>query len=124
MDKREIRSNKKSTFSMVLYILSGIMAVLAIVLVIFVISTAQGIMNNDIFLQLAGIGELARIILQPLRAGLINLGIFLGVIVLAFAAILFIAGRLLARQVQLQSRVESLEEIVRHLSNDGIKPES
>lgn len=109
---------------MVLYILSGIMAVLAIVLVIFVISTAQGIMNNDIFLQLTGIGELAPIILQPLRAGLINLGIFLGVIVLAFAAILFVAGRLLARQVQLQSRVESLEEIVRHLSNDGIKPES
>ena len=101
---------KKNGLSLVCNILAGILLLAAIAIFIMTLTSSQSIMNNQIFFQLAGIEALSAIILRPLQSAFVSAGIILASITLIFALILFLAGRVIAKQLSLQERIQLLEE--------------
>ncbi len=102
-----------NTLAVILYVFSGLAAALGILLLIAMISGAAGVVPSfEMFFVMAGLGQIAGLILNPLRSALINLGILLFVLMAAIAALLFTAGKLLTRQATLAERVARLEEKV------------
>lgn len=101
---------KKNGLSVALYVFSGLALALGVLALLALISSAGAVPGYELFFQMAGIPALAGMILRPLQSALINLGILLFVLMLAIAALLFTAGRLVARQVSVAERVRLLEE--------------
>ena len=101
---------KKNGLSLACNILAGILLIAAIAIFIMSLTSSQAIMNYQIFFQLAGIETLSAIILRPLQSAFVSAGIILASITLIFAFILFLAGRIIAKQVSLQERIRLLEE--------------
>jgi cytochrome b subunit of formate dehydrogenase len=106
-DKHKTRFGKG--ISTALYVLAGLMLIFSVVLLVILLSTANAVQSYDIYFQMMGIGELAQMILRPLQAGMINLGILVFVVLLIFSVLLAAAGWLLGRQTRLVERVEALE---------------
>jgi hypothetical protein len=104
----------------VLYVFSGLAVVLGVVLLFLLLNTAQAVRGYDIFFQLAGIAQLAQLILRPLQNGLNGMAIFVFILMLVIAVLLFIAGRLVARQARLVERVRVLEEKMEMLADRAI----
>ena len=104
----DVQRKQTSPFSLVLYILSGLVLILGVLLLFMLFGAAQAVTGYDMFFQLAGIEELAQAVLRPLQAGLINISILVFVLMLAIAGLLFTAGRLVARQAGLSERVRLL----------------
>jgi hypothetical protein len=119
MNDREATRKKSNPLSLLLYIFAGLAFLLGVVLLIGLIGSAQAVPGYEMFFQLAGIEELAGVVLRPLQAALTNLGILLFVLMLAIAALLFTAGRLVARQVSLAERVRALEEKIAGLGGQS-----
>jgi hypothetical protein len=94
----------------VLYIFSAVALALGALLLFMLLGAARAVTGYDMFFQLAGVEQLAPVVLRPLQAGLINVAILVFVLMLAIASLLFTSGRLLARQTTLAERVRVLEE--------------
>ncbi len=105
-----VERNRTTWISVILYLFAGLLQALAIILLIAMIGAAGALPANQIFFQMFGLGELANMIIRPLQSALINGGIVLAILMTAIAALLFIAGRMNAAQVQLAERVRRLEE--------------
>jgi Na+-translocating ferredoxin:NAD+ oxidoreductase RnfE subunit len=110
MTGEEHRSGRRNAFGVVLYIFSGLALALGALLLALLLGAARAVTGYDMFFQLAGIEQLAQVVLRPLQAGLINVGIVVFVLMLAIAGLLFTSGRLMARQASLAERVRALEE--------------
>jgi small-conductance mechanosensitive channel len=125
MDDETNKNRKGNTFSIVLYIFSGLALALGAILLFLLLGAARAVTGYDIFFQLAGIAPLAQVILHPLQVGLINVGILVCIFMLAIAGLLFTAGRLIARQASLAERVRVLEEKFEtlHTSHSDLKEE-
>lgn len=106
------QNRKSNVLSMICYIISGVLIITALVLAVFIAPFSRSVMDFQIFFQLAGLEILANTLLQPLQALLINAGIFITLLTLLFAFIIYLAGRILARQSNLQDRIRLLEEKV------------
>jgi hypothetical protein len=116
MRDEEHSSKPWKAYSLVLYIFSGLVLALGVLLFFLLLSAARSVAGYDMFFQLAGIEQLAPLILRPLQAGLINTGILVIVLMLAIAGLLFTVGRLVARQADLAERVRALEAKIEALS--------
>jgi hypothetical protein len=99
-----------NTFAIILYVCAGLAAAIGVLLLVVMISSASGLPGLEMFFQLAGIGQLAGLVLNPLKSALINLGILLFFLMLAIGVLLFATGKLVARQASLSERVARLEE--------------
>ena len=110
----KMRSGLK--FSLLLYIFSGLVLILGIAALVLSLSASRSILNNDIFFQLAGFGEIAQLILRPVQAALINVGIVIFLFFLVLAGLLFAVGRLLDRQTSLLKRLEEVENRIESLT--------
>jgi hypothetical protein len=113
MSGEEHRSRARNAFSVVLYILSALTLALGALLLFLLLGAARAVTGYDIFFQLAGIEQLAQVVLRPLQVGLINVAILVFVLMLAIAGLLFTSGRLVARQASLAERVRALEQKVK-----------
>ena len=110
MENKTQPQKNKSTLGIICYILSGVLALTALILAIAIVPLSQSVMNFKIFFQLTGLDALANALLNPLRSLVINAGIGVTVITLLLAFIIFLAGRILSRQSNLLERVQRLEE--------------
>jgi len=110
MNDAEHGKSKRYNFSLVLYIFAGGVLTIGIVLLISLLSISAQVMNYELFFQLAGMEQLAQVVLRPLQAGLINTGIVLFALMLVIAALLFSVGRQASQQARLIERVRILEE--------------
>lgn len=101
-----------AVFSTIFYIAAGVIFVFGVVLLIVFINMANSVVNSNIYFQMLGIGELAKVILRPLQAGLINLGIIVFIILLVLSVVFASAGWIIRRQSSLFARITVLEEKV------------
>lgn len=101
-----------TVFSIVLFIVAGLIFVFGVVLLILFINMAKGVTSYSIYFQMVGIVELAQIVLRPLQAGLINMGIIIFVMLLVLSLLMASAGWMIRRQTNLLARVMILEEAV------------
>lgn len=97
---------------MALTVLAGLMLIFSVVILVIVLTSAQSIQGYDIYFQMMGMGELAQVVLRPLQAGMINLGILIFIVLLTFSVLLAAAGWLVNRQSRLAARIAALEEKV------------
>jgi hypothetical protein len=93
-----------------LYILSGLVLVLGLILGISLMSGASSVVANLLLpLQLIG-GEVASSLISPVLSGfLINLGVVTIILALVLSALLYTAGRLVGHIVRLEERLTRLE---------------
>jgi hypothetical protein len=110
MSGEEHESRKRSPLSVVLYIFSAVALALGALLLVLLLGAARAVTGYDMFFQLAGVEQLAPLVLRPLQVGLVNVAILVFVLMLAIASLLFTSGRLVARQANLADRVRALEE--------------
>ena len=103
------------TATLLLYIFSGLVPALGALLFLLLLGAARSVAGYDMFFQLAGLGQLAPLVLRPLQAGLVNIAVLVLVLMLALAALLFAVARLASRQADLAQRVCALEEQVASL---------
>lgn len=102
--------SKTNWISLILYGFAGLILALAILTLISLIGAASALPANQIFFQMFGLGELANLIIRPLQSALINGGIVLALLMTAIAVLLFLVGRVVARQAILAARLSALEE--------------
>lgn len=110
----------KFKLSMLLYIFACLSLILGIVTILYSVAASRSVISNDIFFQLAGLEEIAQIILRPIQAVIINVGIAISVFLLLFAGLLYAIGRLLDRQGDLIKRIQEIENRV-NSSNPQLK---
>ncbi len=110
-----------AAFSTIFYIAAGVIFVFGVVLLIVFINMANSVVNSNIYFQMLGIGELAQVILRPLQAGLINLGIIVFIILLVLSVVFASAGWIIRRQSSLLARITVLEQKV---ELDSSKPKN
>ena len=110
MENQTKPQNKIPTLSILCYILSGLLAVTAVVLAISIVPLSQSVMNFNIFFQLTGLDALTNALLRPLQGVIINGGIVIAIVTLLLAFIIFMAGRIFGQQANLQDRIRLLEE--------------
>lgn len=110
MAEKTHRTPEINILSVIFYILAGLCAAGAVIILVWVFSVPGALNNIEGTLSMLGLGAFAGMILNPLKGGLINLGILLAVLVAALAGTLFGLGRLAARQTGLLARVARLEE--------------
>ena len=106
-DKQQKKSN---VMSIICYIVSGALVLTSLVLAVMIAPISHSVMDLQIFFQLTGLETLADALLRPLQALMINAGILIAILTLLLAFIIFLAGRILARQSNLQERIRLLEE--------------
>jgi hypothetical protein len=109
----------RNVISVLLTIFSALTFIGGTVLLIALIGSAQAVPGYEMFFQLAGIPNLAGMVLRPVQAVMINLGILLFVVMSAIAALLYTAGRLVARHADLVERVRGLEDRVTALEGQN-----
>ena len=112
MGGEEHRRWTRNVLSVVLYVFSALALALGALILLLLLGAARAVTGYDMFFQLAGVEQLAPVVLRPLQAGLINIGILVFVLMLAIAGLLFTSGRLVARQARLAARVRALEETI------------
>jgi hypothetical protein len=101
-----------TVFSIVLFIVAGLIFVFGVVLLLLFINMANGVTGYSIYFQMVGIAELAQIVLRPLQAGLINMGIIIFVMLLVLSLLMASAGWVIRRQTNLLERIIVLEDAV------------
>ena len=104
-------SERTFTFkiSMLPYFFAGLSLILGILVTFYSVGASRSVISNDIFFQLAGLEEMAQIILRPIQAVIINVGIAISLFLLLFAGLLYAIGRLLDRQGDLTKRIQEIE---------------
>ena len=112
MKKDRLPNRFGTIFSTILFVIAGLIFVFGVVLLFLFINMANGVTNYSIYFQMVGIVELAQIVLRPLQAGLINMGIIVFVMLLVLSLLMASAGWMIRRQTNLLARVMILEEAV------------
>jgi len=115
---------KRSPLSLVLYVFSGLALALGAILLFLLIGTARSVAGYDIFFQLAGVEQLAQVVLRPVQVGPINIGGLVFVLMLAKGGLLFTVGQLVAHQANLTDRVRVLEEKIVMGGNNRLQEEN
>lgn len=114
--------SKTNWLSVILYGFAGLMLALAILVLISLIGAASALPANQIFFQMFGLGELANLIIRPLQSLLINGGIVLTLLMIAIAVLLFLVGRMTARQAVLSARISQMEAQMRSITHPSQQP--
>ena len=104
------KQNKSNVLSIICYVVSGVLLLSTLVLAVMIAPFSHSVMDLQIFFQLTGLETLANALLRPLQALIINAGILIAILTLLLAFIIFLAGRILARQSKLQEQFRLLEE--------------
>lgn len=107
------QQKKSNVLSIICYIISGTLVLTTLVLAVLIAPFSRSVMDLQIFFQLTGLETLANALLRPLQALLINTGILIAILTLLLAFIIFLAGRILAHQSNLQERIQLLEEKIK-----------
>ncbi len=99
-----------STGSVVLYVLATIAALTGLVAMLFILSFSDALRSNAFMLS-AALGPLADLLFQGLQSVAQTVGVIVLVIMLGIGGLLFVAGKLIARQVSLAARIARLEQL-------------